>query len=120
MQQLKQLGLVDITFKLVDLQNIGTYDAEKASAPAYKNKPNAGFVSNSTRSFDAHVKQKLGYSKFNSRTPVSAHSDNGRRVSAAETAAEEDDEEEYIKVSFYWVSSGLKCLGRNSRTWPLL
>jgi len=76
---------------------IGTYDPAFASNPVYKSNPHSGFISTSTRSFDAHVKQKLGFGKFHSRTPVSSQSTFERRgVSNMETDAEED-EDEYIK-----------------------
>jgi len=75
----------------------GTYEAPEPTLPAFKSKPNAGFVSTSTRSFDAHVKQKLGFSKAYGKTPLSSQSEvDGRRLSAAETDIESEDDE-YLK-----------------------
>jgi len=75
----------------------GTYDPEYASNPAYKTNPHAGFISTSTRSFDAHVKQKLGLGgKFQSRTPSSQSAFERRGVSHMETN-DDEEEEEYVK-----------------------
>lgn len=74
----------------------GTYEAPEPSVPAFKTKPNAGFVSTSTRSFDAYVKQKLNAAKLG-KTPLSSQTEvGGRRLSAAETDYESEDDE-YLK-----------------------
>ena len=83
--------------------DIGTYEAPEPAVPTCKNKPNAGFVSNSTRSFDQYVKQKLHAAKFG-KTPLSSQSEvGGRRLSAAETDIESEDDE-YLKVDILDIS----------------
>jgi len=67
--------------------------------PDYKSNPHPGFISTSTRSFDAHVKQKLGLGKYQSKTPFSTNS-TLRGVSGLDTddGDEEEEDDEYMKV----------------------